>query len=437
MNKKSLHKLKLPDKPGIYFFLGAPKRSAGGKKGRDILYIGKATSLRDRVRSYLSKDIFDMRGPLVEKMVKEVDKIDWQVTDSVLEALILEAELIKKHQPKYNTKEKSDKSFNFVCVIKDKLPKVVIIRGSKLKNFSIRKSLSGKVFGPYTSGSQLHEALKIIRKIFPFLDDKSKNYIEFYRQINLIPDLNDHKLYLQNIKNIKLFLSGRKKQVFKNLKKEMHEYAKLREFEKAGEIKRQLFALKHINDIALLKNAGSSIFSPLRPFPSEWDPRGFKNKKTLVFRIEAYDIAHMSGKNMVGVMIVVEKGEPVKSGYKKFRIKTQAEANDTGALAEILERRFAHKEWGYPNLLVVDGGVAQIGVAKSVLRKIGVKVPIVSVLKDDRHKPKAIMGGEEIASRYKSDILLANNEAHRFAIAFHKKVRARIFLSSLPYSSRV
>ena len=148
---KKISKTKLPDKPGIYFF----------KKGKEILYIGKATSLRDRIKSYMSKGIFDMRGPLIDKMVQEADKIDWQETDSVLEAIILEANLIKKYQPKYNTKEKSDKSFNFVCITKEKLPKVMVVRGSNVKH-----RVFNKVYGPYTSGTQLREAVKIIRRIY-------------------------------------------------------------------------------------------------------------------------------------------------------------------------------------------------------------------------------------------------------------------------------
>lgn len=397
MHIKSFKKIKLPDKPGVYFF----------KKGKDILYIGKATSLRDRTKSYFSKDLIQTRGPLLVDMIFKADKIDWQVADSVLEALILEANLIKKHQPYYNTREKDDKSFNFVCITKDKLPKVTIVRGKDLKYENFKK-----VYGPYTNGGQLKEAVKIIRRIFPFLDEKSKNYLEFYRQINLVPDLKDRKLYLQNIKNIKLFFEGKKKKILRNLQKEMKEYAKRREFEKAGEVKRQIFALKHINDIALIKNS-------LEPRTSHLEPN---------FRIEAYDIAHMSGKNMVGVMTVVSEGEVVKSEYKKFRIRTQENANDTGALAEVLERRLAHKEWVYPSLIVVDGGVAQLNVAKVVLKKTGAKIPIVSVVKDERHKAKALMGQEEYISKHKRAILLANSEAHRFAIAYHKNMRGKNFL---------
>src|SRR3989344_4231268 len=114
----------------------------------------------------------------------------------------------------------------------------------------------------------------------------------------------------------------------------MKTYAKNQEFEKAGEIRRQVFALQHINDVALIKLA------PRTPSLST------------LFRIEAYDIAHMSGRSMVGVMTVVEDGTVAKNEYRKFRIRTQAGVNDTGALSEVFERRFSHPEWPYPNLLV-------------------------------------------------------------------------------------
>ena len=441
MINKNFKKLNIPDKSGVYFF----------RKRGEIIYIGKATSLRNRVKSYFGKDLIETRGPILVDMVFQSDKINYQVTDSVLEAIILEANLIKKYQPKYNTKEKSDKSFNFVCITKparlnsrsggEKLPRVVIVRGHNIfgkyalgaigqgTHFS-QKHYARSLFGPFTSGSQLREAIKIIRKIFPFLDEKSKNYIEFYKQINLVPDLNDRKLYLQNIKNIKLFFEGKKKKILKNLEKEMKAYAQKHEFEKAGEIKRQMFALQHINDVALIKSDSSFIFSPLRPADSAgWDPRGFKNERTATFRIEAYDIAHMGGKNMVGVMTVLEDGEVAKSEYKKFKIRTQNDANDTGALTEILERRLKHTEWPYPHLIVVDGGIAQINASRGVLSRLSIDIPVVSVLKDERHKPKDIMGHKVFAVKYKREILLANNEAHRFAIAYHKKIRSKNFLS--------
>jgi excinuclease ABC subunit C len=408
MNLKSIQKIKIPDKPGVYFF----------GKGKQILYIGKATSLRQRTKSYFSKDLIETRGPLLVDMIYKADKLKWEVSDSVLEALILESNLIKKYQPYYNTAEKDDKSFNYVCITKptrttvqsggEGLPKVTILRERELK-MTERKFQA--IFGPFPHGGQLKEALKIIRRIFPFLDEKSKNYLEFYRQINLAPDLNDRTLYLHNIRNIRLFFSGKKRQIFKNLKKEMVAYSKTHEFEKAGEIKRQMFALQHINDVALLKKDN------IRRSPLDF-----------VLRIEAYDVAHMSGKNMVGVMTVVENGEAVKSEYKKFKIRTQSSTNDTGALREILERRLNHQEWTYPGLIVVDGGAAQLNIAHKVLKKLDIKIDAVAVVKDETHRPKGIMGNEALIGKHKRAILLANSEAHRFAIAYHKNMRAKNFL---------
>ena len=143
-------------------------------------------------------------------------------------------------------------------------------------------------------------------------------------------------------------------------------------------------------------------------------------------RIEAYDIAHMSGKNMVGVMVVVEDGEVVKSEYKKFKIRTQDNANDTGALSEVLERRLVHQEWTYPNLIVVDGGVAQINAAQKILSRFNLDIAVVAAVKDEKHKPKDILGDKNLVAKYKREILLANSEAHRFSLVRHRRARSRL-----------
>ena len=415
MKKDYLKKTKLPDAPGVYLF----------KKGNTILYIGKATSLRDRVRSYFSSDLIVTRGPLILDMTVQATTLDWQETDSVLEALILEASLIKKHQPKYNTKEKDNKSFNYVAINNEELPKVLILRGrnlfSKIKNEKPASS-AGKlkipeyqaVYGPFPNGMQLRDAMKIIRRIFPYIDAQSakKDNREFYRQLGLSPDAKvGLGSYKKTIANLKLFFEGKKKRIVSNMKKEMLACAKKREFERASEIKKRIFALEHINDIALIKSES------LQPVTSN-----------LAFRIEAYDIAHLSGKNMVGVMTVVINGEVAKSEYKKFIIRTQTGANDTGALEEILSRRFRHTEWGLPDLVVVDGSTAQIHVAQRVLNRYQFDIPIVSVVKDDRHKAKAIMNNEALAKTHKRSIILANNEAHRFGITFHRTKQRKDFL---------
>ncbi len=372
--------------------------------------------------------MFNTRGPLILDMVTRASKIEWIETDSVLEALILEAELIKKHQPHYNTREKDDKSFNFVCITKETFPKVLVLRERSLKaslalkednikpaRMNIRSGGFQAKYGPFTNGGQLREAMKIIRRIFPYLDAQSskKNNFRFYQQIGLAPDVGTEEArvaYGKNINNLKLFFQGKKKRVISNFKKEMMLYAKNREFERADDIKRRIFALQHINDVALLRGEEQ------------------KNDGSSIFRIEAYDIAHLGGKNMTGVMVVLEDGQVVKSEYRKFKIRTQSGANDTGALKEVLERRFTHDEWRFPNLVVVDGSIAQINTIQSVLANLNLKISVVSVVKDERHKPKAIMGDEQSALRYKREILLANSEAHRFAILYHKNMRGKNFL---------
>lgn len=394
MNIKDFKKNKLPDKSGVYFFM----------KGNTVLYIGKATSLRDRVKSYFSKDLINTRGVMILDMVVEADKIKIQGTDSVLEALILEAELIKKYQPYYNTKEKDDKSWNYVCITSEDIPKVSIERGRVLKQNRIKYKA---IFGPFTNGLQLKEAMRIIRKIFPYIDTQSnkKNNLQFYKQLGLTPE--SIQEYKENIKNLKLFFQGKKKKVVQDLKKEMMQFAKTHEFEKATEIKNKIFAIEHINDVALIKN-------------DLLETENF-NSELKMNRIEAYDIAHLAGKNMVGVMTVVENGEIAKSEYKKFIIRTQDKTNDTGALREVLQRRFKHTEWGIPDLLVVDGNIAQINAAKKILSLYRITIPIVGVVKDDKHKAKAILGEEKIINKNKKLILLANFEAHRFAINFWRQ----------------
>lgn len=408
MTLQELKKLNLPVNPGVYLF----------KKGTDILYIGKATSLKDRVTSYFSKDLIQTRSVAIADMVVLADSIDWIETDTVLEALILEAELIKKHKPKYNTKEKDNKSFNYVVITKEKMPQVLLIRGRTIK---IKKELehlqTKKIFGPFTSGGAIREGLKILRRIFPFIDGNSikKDQYTFYRQLGLTPDVQDIasiKKYNQNITHLIHFFQGNKKSIITELEKKMMSYAKQLSFEEASEVKKQLFALTHINDVSLLKTDFNETIS-----------------QSNTLRIEGYDVAHMSGKDMVGVMTVISNGEVDKSEYKKFIIKSQTKSNDTGALYELLMRRFRHTEWGIPDLVVVDGGLPQIHIAEQVLQFYQMSIPVVSVLKDSRHKPKDILQLASKFKKYKKEILLVNNEAHRFSITFHKEKRAKTFIA--------
>lgn len=400
---------KLPDAPGVYLF----------KKGGDILYIGKATSLKSRVRSYFGNDLMNTRGPLILDMVTKSDSLDFLETDSVLESLILEANLIKKHQPIANTREKDNKSFYYVVVTKDEVPKVVVMRGREIEKNKLKPKAK---FGPFPHGSTIREALRIIRKIFPFQDENSlkKDQKDFYRQIGLAPNFSNKdfkQTYEENIDNIILFFKGRKRDIVKNLEKRMMSLAKAKEFEKADIIKKKIFALNHIKDVSLIKK------------------ENIENRQKK-FRIEAYDVSHTSGGEMVGVMTVVVNSQIEKAEYRKFKIKGFDKSNDVGALEEVLKRRFGHTEWLFPNMIVVDGSVAQKRRAEKVLNEIGLRIPVVAVVKDERHKPKAILGSRDHIKGREDDIVLSNNEAHRFSIKYHKDLRAKNFLPKLTRKSK-
>jgi len=407
MTIESFESLNLPDAPGVYFW----------KLNGAILYIGKATSLRDRVRSYFSADLISTRGPRMIDMVFKADAIEWQETDSVLEALIAEANAIKKHQPHYNVQEKDDKSWNYVVFTRERFPRVLTIRGRTLDVERQKKLLKvRKSFGPFTSGSALREALKIIRKMFPFVDknSSSKYTANFYRQIGLAPDTATEEAllaYKKNIDYIILFFEGKKRVLVRELEKEMDAYAKKLEFEKADAIKRKIFALEHIQDIALIKEDVDAFALKSEP-PSD-----------ATFRVEAYDVAHMSGKESAGVMVVLSDGEPDKNEYRKFKLDPETGNNDVANLRETLNRRLNHAEWRMPDLIVVDGGQGQLSLAQKVLSERKIAAPVVSVVKDERHKPADILGPADMIAPHKKEILLANAEAHRFAIAYHRKLR--------------
>lgn len=409
--KLKIENLKLPDTPGVYYF----------KRNKEILYVGKATSLKDRVKSYFTRDILMTRSPLISKMLEEASAIEFKTTDSVLEALILEANEIKKHQPHYNSREKDDKSYNYVVITKEDFPQILLMRGRELeKNLQTYKLKN--FFGPFPHGSELKEALKITRKIFPYRDDKCKIGSKpcFNAQIGLCPGPCAGWIskadYRKIIRNIKLFFEGKKEALIRTLEKEMKELAKKQKFEEADKVKRQLFALNHIHDVALIKHELTT-----------------NDQRQTTFRVEAYDIAHISGTNVVGVMTVVEDGEVNKSQYRKFKIKgatnPPAGGDDTKNLKEVLNRRFGHPEWRFPNMVVVDGGRGQINAAEKVLKSVGLEViKVVSVVKDERHKAREILGLESGQHpMLAKSIMLANSEAHRFAIKYHRLLRSRGF----------
>ena len=407
MKREELIKARLPDGPGVYFF----------KKERKILYIGKAASIRDRVRSYFSADLGASRAPSIVAMVAESDTISYQSTESVLEALIVEANLIKKHQPPTNVDQKDNKSWNYVVITKEDFPRVLLVRGRDLYASPL-KADSWKlkaVFGPFPEGGSLKEAMKMIRRIFPYRDSKCAPQSGkpcFSRQIGLCPGVCTGEMtkadYALRVKHICQLLSGNFRGLKRQLARDMKAAAKNERFEDAARLRKQIHALEHIRDVSLIKDehrvaAGGGV------------------------RIEAFDVAHTSGQETVAVMTVVHSGEMVKAAYRMFRIRT-ATNDDVAALKEALSRRLAHTEWPLPRVFVIDGGKGQMNGAKRILKASGIMIPLVGVVKNEFHKPERLIGDERAIQAYEKDIVLANHEAHRFGISFHRRRRQKRLL---------
>lgn len=390
---------KFPNKPGIYWF------SKNGKR----IYVGKAASLRKRISSY-----FRSKDPRINIMVSEADNISFKKTNSVLEAVILEANAIKKYLPKYNIKEKDNRSFVYLVVPKEDFPKPFIARGREVEKYAT----GSNIFGPYQGFQILKTALRLIRKIFPYSVCKSNSGLPagrqghpcFDYQIGLCPGICigaiSKKDYQKNIKNLLLFFRGDHKQLIKKLKKENPE---------------KIFALQHVNDVALIGNSGIENLK-------------FKIGNSTQ-RIEGYDISHFGGNEPVGAMAVFVNGFPDSSEYRLFKIKnTKNTFDDLAMLEEILERRFNHSEWPKPDIVLIDGGKNQVFRAKKVLLKRNIFIPIVGITKILGHSGRAAEGDRLIFENIKPSVrklmitsrLLfqqVRNETHRFAISFQRRRR--------------
>lgn len=412
----------LPTSPGVYFFCG--------KKG-EILYIGKATNLRSRVAQYFSGH--DSRGERIMRMTSQAETLSYIPTETVLEAVIVEANSIKKFQPRYNIELRDDKSFSFIGITKETFPRCIFLREkdifkketSKTLFFSSRNNtlVFQKVYGPYTSRYQAEIVLKIVRKIFPFhsVTQKTEKGCLHY-QIGLCPgpynDTITRQEYKRNIQNIRYVLEGKKKRLLIKLEREMKQYAKEHEYEKATKRRDEIFALQHIQDIALLtkeKNTFSSEYSKMR--------------------LECYDISHISGKNPVASMVVFEDGELRPQEYRKFSIQGVSGIDDVGMMREVLARRFRHKEWSFPDAVILDGGKGHLSMAEQLFQNLGITVPLMAVAKGPTRKKVDLhisIQFPPVEKTYKDKDLLEKlrEEAHRFAITFHRKQRSRSFLET-------
>jgi len=407
---KSLIKY-IPTKPGIYLFFN---------KNKKLVYVGKATNLKSRVRSYFA----GQKSPRpIESLIDEVKNIKWIVTDSVLEAIILEANYIKKYLPKYNVLGKDDKSWNYLAITKSEFPNLKAIRQHDLKQLTLieQKKKFLNVFGPFP-GLNTQATLKLLRKLFAYSScSPTQTRACFYYQLEqclgvCTNEITPKEYNKKVVRPLTLFFKGNKKKLIKDLEKQMKAASKDENFEEAQRLRDQISNLKKIHDVALLnKNFYNNNFITLSL------PNGDK-----ITRIEGYDISNLSATDKVGSMVVFINEEPEKSAYRKFKIRTVIGQSDVDCLKEILTRRLKHAEWPLPKLFLIDGGKPQVNAVKEILALNKVEIPIVGIAKGpDRKKneffaPKAI---ENWLLKNKNILINVRDEAHRFAIKYNRDLR--------------
>jgi excinuclease ABC subunit C len=413
--------LSLPQKPGVYLLLD---------NSGEVLYVGKAKQLKNRVSSYFANPS-QLLGK-TRALVSQVKKIKVIIVESELESLLLEANLIKKYAPKYNVRLTDGKAYPLIRItLKDTFPAVVTARRPE--------DAMSLYFGPYPNAKAMHTVLRILRRIFPFQSTINHSpKVCLYHHLNLCPCINalpteeNKKTYKKNLHYIIDFLEGKTKKVISDLEKERGNASENENFEQAAILQKQIDAIFLIT---------SPVHSPfeyetnpnLRSDVREQEMKSLQeilmqNNVHISFplRIECYDNSNIQGTNPTSSMVVLTNGEIDKSQYRKFKIKTVKGPNDFASMQEVLQRRIKHTEWPFPQLFVVDGGKGQISAAKEVLAKNGITIPLIGLAKREETLITSDFREIHLPKHAKALqlIMRIRDEAHRFAITYHRKLRS-------------
>lgn len=397
-----------PDCPGVYLM-----RDISGQ----IIYVGKALSLKKRVANYFSRAHASVKTTV---MMTYVRKIEYLRTVDEYQALILESELIKRHQPRFNISLKDDKSYPFIKVSREAFPRVMI--GRRKKSEQVERF---DWFGPYTSGLLLRKALKVLRKSFPFRSCRvfpKKPCLFFHLRLCGAPCSGEitRGRYARIIGSLEDFLTKPKTALVEDLSLKMRRLVKEEKFEDAGIIRDQLEAL---SILVSLRSRGRSAAST---GGDDWRRLGIHSEPG---RIEGFDISNISGQQAVGSMVSFLRGEPDKSQYRRFRIREVSGVDDYAMIREIFRRRYARARAEgarLPDLVLIDGGLGHLKAALSVARELGLRVPIVSLAKKEE---LVYTVSHRLPCRFEKDsqtlLLLqrVRDEAHRFALKYHHFLR--------------
>jgi len=404
--KKSLEKI--PHTPGVYFF--------HDEKGK-VIYIGKAANLKKRVSSYFQKKYLE---PRLKLLVSNIEGIDYIPTSSSAEALIYEASFIKEKKPKYNIALKDDKSYPYLkFTVKEKYPRLFVTRDVK-KDGSL-------YYGPYTNVKLLRNAISMMKRIFPLRTCKTlpkKACLEYHINQCLGPCIEKDidTSYKDLVGDVKVFLSGRKKVLIKRLAERMKKFSEKMQYERALKARNQLEALSVVLDQR--KHA----------LPLAVDLKELKdilNLRSIPARIEAFDISNIYGKSAVGSMVTFFNAKPAKSDYRRYKIKTVTTIDDYSMIKEIVQRRYRRilaEKKNLPDLILIDGGRGHLNVAAGELKALGLKVPVIAIAKKNENIYTQGKKSPVVLSRRSKAFMLIQrirDEAHRFALAYHKMVRKK------------
>lgn len=398
----------LPDAPGVYIFKDADS---------EIIYIGKAKSLKKRLQYYFNRPL----DAKTQAMVSKIADIEYTLAPSESQAQLLEASLIKDKQPPYNISLRDDKSFPLIRITNEEFPVISICRRKRTQ-----REDTSLYFGPYTTAKLLHQALKMIRRIFGFRSCKRmpKTACLYYR-LKLCPAPCIGKIssdkYKEVVKEIQMFLESRYEELLLKLSYKMQEAAGERKFEDAAKIRDQINALSTVGQ-------GTTSFSALDELE---DFKNILRLAKLPERIEAFDISNISGKEATGSMVSFYRGMPDKNNYRRFRIKTVKSIDDYKMLSEVIQRRYSRllkENLPLPDLILIDGGRPHLLVANRELEKLGLKIPLLSIAKD---KENIYTKDRKNAIKLNSDTPALNlirrirDEAHRFALKYHRILRRK------------
>lgn len=407
MNKKLEAKLKtLPVSPGVYFH-----KSADG----EIIYVGKAAVLKNRVRQYFqSQRDMDVK---TRALVAEINDTDWTETESEIDALFLESEMVKRYMPRYNILLRDDKSQMYVRIdMKSEWPHVSFTRNPA--------DDGAEYHGPYYNGYAIKKALRYLRRVFPYYTKPPKEGaradLDAHIGLSPLPGTTSDE-YKATLRKLVRYFEGGRKKLATEIEKEMHQAAKLHDFETAARLRNRL------RDLAELQR---KIMFGDREFLDISKDKALSDLVTLLglpkipARIEGYDISHMGGVNVVASMVVFTNGVSNRSEYRKFKVSERN--NDTGNMREVIARRLKHlKDWGKPDLVLIDGGIGQINAVADLLS--AENIPFVGRNKSGNHSRNAnvrlVLPGKEIeiqpGSHLAKLIARIDDESHRFAVSYH------------------